>query len=108
MTADQPAATVPLTVWLGLAMVLLVAVGPWPYGFYMLLRLLVCAGSIFVALKLGNTSPLTWTFVVLAIIYNPVFRISFEREFWTIINLVSAVPFLAVGYRQWRAQSQCN
>ena len=106
MTSGRLPPTVPLAVWLGLAVLLLAAVGPWPYGFYMLLRLAVCAGSVFVALRLGSTTPLMWAFVVLAILYNPIFRVSFEREVWSIINVVSSIPFLMVGYQQWRARPQ--
>lgn len=108
MSEPSPIDEVPTAVWLGTAVMLVAAVGPWPYGFYMLLRLIVFGASIYAGIRLGAGNLLMWAFVVTAIAYNPVFRVSFEREVWAVINVVSAVPFLIVGFRQHRRQKAKN
>lgn len=92
---------IPIAVWLTTALLLiLAAVGSWPYGFYMLLRLVVCVASIFIAWRLGQHRPLMWVFIFIAILYNPVFRVAFERDTWSILNVVSALPYVVVGFLQ--------
>ncbi|MBR7619984.1 hypothetical protein JKL49_11350 [Phenylobacterium sp. 20VBR1] len=77
------------------------AAGPWPYGFYMLMRLVVCGAAAYLAysiLQRGAARWLGWAFVALAILYNPVFKVHFERETWVLINLASAFPFGIAGW----------
>jgi hypothetical protein len=92
----------PAMTWAAPLVLLIVAVGPWPYGFYTLLRLAVfCAAAFLAYSSLAKGSPrprLGWVFVGLALLYNPVFRVHFDRETWSLINLVSAVPFGVLGW----------
>ena len=93
---------IPLAVWLAPLVFLIAAVGPWPYGYYTLLRLIVFASAAFIAyrgLSVRSSDALSWGFVVLALLYNPVFRVHFERETWSVINLVSAIPYAWAGWR---------
>lgn len=94
-------APLPAPLWAVPLVLLVVAVGPWPYGFYMLLRLVVCGAAAYLAYSVlqGRAARwLGWAFVALAILYNPVFKVHFERETWMLINLASAVPFGIAGW----------
>jgi hypothetical protein len=91
----------PLPVWAIPAVLLLLALGPWPYGYYVLLRLVVCLASIFIAWRLKKKGEaLMWAFVTLAILYNPIVKVPLGREVWMVANLISLVPFAYVGLRR--------
>lgn len=104
ITEAEASDRIPVFVWLGVAIALVLAIGPWPYGFYALLRIIVCAASAFAAWKLGKASLARWAFIILVFLYNPVFRVSFDREIWSVINVISAIPFLWVGFLQRRTR----
>jgi hypothetical protein len=90
----------PVALWLVPALMLVAALGPWPYGYYMLLRLVVCLASIAIAWRLREGSgPLMWAFVALAILYNPIVKVPLSREVWMVMNLISLAPFGFVGLR---------
>jgi len=73
-----------------------VAVGilPLPYGFYMLLRLIIClaAGVGFVRAWEERRTGWLWIYGVLAVLYNPVLPIHLLlRPLWIVANLVTIV-----------------
>lgn len=84
---------------------LVAAVGPWPYGYFMLLRLVVCGAAAWLACSLLQRETfrgLGWAFAVLALLYNPLFRVHFEREIWVVLNILSAVLFAIFGWKASR------
>jgi hypothetical protein len=91
----------PLPLWLIPGLMLLAALGPWPYGYYVLLRLVVCLASIAIAWRLRESNaPVMWALVALAILYNPVVKIALARQVWMVVNVVSVVPFAYAGMRR--------
>jgi hypothetical protein len=80
--------------FLKVAVILLVlAVLPLPYGYYQLLRLVVCGLGIWCALanwQEGQQSA-AGMWGLLALTYNPLMPIAMGPVLWPIINLVSAV-----------------
>lgn len=76
------------------------ALGPWPYAYYQVLRLITlgCLGFV-----LYRMLPWQWTWrrgvlAVVLVIYNPVFPLHFPREVWAVINVITATALLAVAY----------
>jgi hypothetical protein len=67
-----------------------------PYGYYMFLRLVLCACAIAAGLALVQRQEAKLALVAwaLALLYNPVFRVSLDKDFWRLINLVTAVGFV--------------
>ena len=68
----------------------------WPYGFFQLLRLVVCGAAIYGAVKTNETGRSNWTLVMagIAVLFNPVFLITFSREEWQPIDFAVGVVFL--------------
>lgn len=100
-TPAPPTLRLPIPVWAVPLVLLLFAIGPWPYGYYQFLRLVVCVSAAYAAYALLSASLrpwLAWTFVGLAILYNPIFRVHLDRESWSIINVFSAAPFALLGW----------
>ena len=79
------------------AIMLVAALGPWPYDYYMLLRVVVCVAAALLAfLAYRSSNELTiWCglFAALAIVFNPFFPLHLTRSVWTILNLASAALF---------------
>ncbi len=84
--------------WLGAlaAVMLILAIFALPYGYYVLLRWVITAISIYVAYFLGEAKDnKLWIFVGLAVLFNPIAPIYSTKSFWIIADLVSAGLFLA-------------
>jgi len=62
-----------------------------PYGYYSVMRWIVCATFIFLGFKSHEQHRQTWVWVwgVAAGIYNPIFPVHATREFWSLINVVT-------------------
>ena len=84
---------------------LLLAVFPWPYGYFQLLRLVATVAFVWASLttfQQGHPwSP--WVFGVLALMFNPVFIVTFPREVWVVIDVAAGVFLLANLKRLTRA-----
>lgn len=76
---------------------LLLALGSWEYSFYQILRIVVCGASIFLAWHLFDTKKTgwAWTFVVTAVLFNPLAPIYLARETWQLIDFAAAALLFA-------------
>ncbi len=78
------------------AVMLILAIFAWPYGYYTFLRWAVTAISIYVAVSLsGAKNNKFWIFIGLAILFNPLRPIYSTKLFWIFADLISAGLFLA-------------
>lgn len=81
------------------AIALLLAPFPFPYKYYETLRILVTGTALFVAFlkyypeKINLSS---WLFLLIAIIYNPIYTFNFSKEIWSFINIITSLAFIAV------------
>jgi len=66
-----------------------------PYGYYVLLRIVICAICAFLAFRAMETGNDKWVWIlgVTAVIYNPVIRIHLTREIWSVVNIATVVVF---------------
>ena len=62
-----------------------------PYGYYILLRWVCCAGFTFLTTQSLAREKQGWAWVlgVTAVIYNPLIMIHLNREIWSVINLIT-------------------
>lgn len=98
--------------WLGslipvaaaIAFLLLAVLGSWPYGFYTMLRLVVCGAAIYVAYAAARANIALWLWVMvgIALLFNPLVPVSFERELWRLIDLIVAIVFVVLLLRNLR------
>lgn len=89
----------PLVVIYIAAGMLIVAVAPLPYGYYMLLRLVatgVFAWSAYVAYE-RQYQVLPWVLVLLAVLFNPVIKIHLPREMWAAIDIGAGIFLVAIS-----------
>ena len=86
----------PLSLPAGTAVVLLLgALAPWPYGYFVFLRWVVCFAALMVAFRAHEIERLwaLWTFGLVALLFNPLIPIYLTRELWIPIDLLTAVLF---------------
>ena len=96
MTAAQDRQVL-ITASAGAAIMLIAAViGDWPYGFFTLLRWVVCAAAILVGIRAYGWQRI-WAvpiFALIAILFNPLVPVYLSRSTWQPIDMLSAVLFL--------------
>ncbi len=84
-------------VWLVPIGILSLAVFPWPYGYYQLLRVIVCVISIALFIfecKRSGVGIWSSLFLINALIYNPIIPIHLDKAFWFFINVISVIIFM--------------
>jgi hypothetical protein len=79
-------------------LMLLGALGQWPYGYYILLRWVTCSAAVFVAYMAYEWQKLwaTYLFGFIAVLFNPLIPIHLSRELWQPIDLICAITFVVV------------
>ncbi len=82
------------------AAMLLGALADLPYGYYQLLRFVVCGVSVYVAYMAYKWQKIwaTWLFGFIALLFNPLIPIHLSREIWQPIDLICALLFVAVAF----------
>lgn len=85
--------TLPIAQIVGIGMLGWALVPSNPYGYYVLLRFVVCAVSAYFAFRAYELRMVGWTWVlgVVAVVYNPVVRVHLNREIWSIVNVATMV-----------------
>lgn len=78
---------------------LLGALADWPYGYYQLLRLVVCGVSVYVAFTAYSWQKIwaMWLFGFIALLFNPLIPIHLSRELWQSIDVICAVLFVVIA-----------
>ena len=68
-----------------------------PYGYYILLRCVCCAAFAFLAIQAlaQENQPWAWVLGVIAVVYNPIFRIHLTREIWSVVNIATIIVAVA-------------
>jgi hypothetical protein len=81
------------------ALLVYAAIEKHPYSYYTLLRWICCpvfAYSAFAAHE-NNRLAWTWIFGVLALLYNPVFRVHLDRSTWTGVNWATVAVLIVAA-----------
>ncbi len=68
-----------------------------PYGYFILLRWIICGIFIFLCVRAYQLKLVGWVWAlgIAAAIYNPIVRVHMNRELWSEINVVT-IGLLAV------------
>ena len=87
------------SVWIVPALLLVLALLPWPYGYYTFLRLSVCAVSGWLAYEQWRHDNAVSGWVVAlgatALLFNPISPIHLTREIWNVLDLATAGLLIA-------------
>ena len=63
-----------------------------PYGYYQILRWVVCGVTVYSAYLAYENKNNTWAWIfgVVAVLFNPIATIHLDRETWSVINMIVA------------------
>ncbi|ESX85294.1 DUF6804 family protein [Mesorhizobium sp. LSHC412B00] len=87
------------------AVALVLALAPWPYAYYQLLRVVVTVWAVAIAwdqYQLAKRwTPWVISFAAVAALFNPIAPIYLVREVWAVFDLVGAAVFATFGLTGW-------
>ena len=86
---------------LGLAGALIVCLLPMPYGYYNLVRFvtMIIFGCIANDLYKNNKMSLCVFAASIALLFQPFFKITFEKTLWNIIDIAVAITLVLLWYK---------
>jgi hypothetical protein len=92
MREDRPRTVFPLAI---AAVALMLAILPWPYAYYQLLRLGVTAVSVYYAWESHQVGyhKSVWFFGAVALIFNPLVPVYLDRDLWAVIDIALGGTF---------------
>lgn len=78
------------------ALLLFLALGQHPYGYYTFLRWAVCVAAVVVAWVAWRSKVqwVCWVFVAIAILFNPLAPVYLHRSTWRPIDVIGGLAFL--------------
>lgn len=88
------------SLWLVPATMLLIALASLPYGYYTLLRIVVCVCCCVIVYQAHERTGTIWSgwsiaLIFLAILFNPLIRVHLTREIWAPIDVLAAAILVA-------------
>ena len=95
-------------VYLALAVLLLLCLAPMPYGYFMLVRfvMMVACGWLAYRYYTMNKVPATWVFGVLALLFQPIYKIALGRTVWNVIDVIVALLMIALFVMELRREKR--
>lgn len=90
--------------YLILAAMLLLCLAPMPYGYFMLVRfvMMVACGWIAYQYYLRQKKEAMWAFGILALLFQPVYKIALGRMIWNIVDVIVGIFFIVLFFIKWR------
>ena len=87
-----------------LSFVLLLCLAPMPYGYFILVRFLTMVGFGYLAFQYfkQRKEVLTWTFVTLALLFQPFAKIGLGRTVWNIVDVIVAIGLIVLLILEWK------
>ncbi|ESY61287.1 MULTISPECIES: DUF6804 family protein [unclassified Mesorhizobium] len=86
------------------AIAMLLAVAPWPYGYYQLLRVVGFFAGAYCGAMVWRTGQenrnLAWALFAAALVFNPFMPVYLPRELWAVLDVGAAVLFGFVAFRK--------
>ena len=95
----RPQTDISKWLWLAPAIVLLIAILPLPYVYYVGMRWIVAGAAGYLAWQEFSqngqkANSYVWVFGVIALVFNPIMPIHLFKVLWIAINLASTAVFL--------------
>lgn len=85
-----------------LAALLLLCLAPLPYGFYQLVRFVMMVAFAMMAYKYYEEKQSAWavTFGSLALLFQPLLKVSLGRTIWNIVDVAVAILLIIVWMKR--------
>lgn len=90
---------------------LLFALADNPYGYYQILRWVVCGVVCYSAFLeyQKNHYPWTWAFWIIAVLFNPLASIHLDKDTWIILNIITAgILIISIIYPYMKKRSKAS
>ena len=83
-------------IYLFLAAMLLLCLAPMPYGYFMLVRfvMMVAFGWMAYQYYQRHKTLATWVFGILAMLFQPMYKIALGRTMWNIVDVIVAIGLI--------------
>lgn len=83
-----------------IAAMLLLCLAPMPYGYFMLVRfvMMVACGWMAYQYYLRQKTVGTWVFGILALLFQPMYKIALGRTVWNIVDVIVAIFFIVMFF----------
>lgn len=93
-------------IYLLLAAMLLLCLAPMPYGYFMLVRfvMMVACGWMAYQYYQRNKTVATWVFGILAMLFQPMYKIALGRTVWNIVDVIVAIFLIVLFIFEWRRE----
>ena len=78
------------------AVFLILSIFKLPIGYYTFLRIFIFIIALILVYKANKINEQIWLigFLIIAILFNPIFPIYFKKDTWLIIDIITAIIFL--------------
>ena len=92
--------------YLFLAAMLLLCLAPMPYGYFMLVRFVMTVACGWLAYQYyqGQKTVGTWVFGILALLFQPMYKIALGRTVWNIVDVIVAIFLIVLFVMEWRRE----
>ena len=93
-------------VYVILAAMLLLCLAPMPYGYFMLVRfvMMVACGWMAYQYYQRQKTEAAWVFGIIAMLFQPMYKIALGRTVWNIVDVIVALFFLVLFVFEWRRE----
>ena len=90
--------------YIPLAALMLLCLAPMPYGYFQLVRFLstIAFGVMAYRYYLERKEALAYTFGVLALLFQPFYKIALGRMVWNVVDVIVAVGLVALFIYEWK------
>lgn len=95
-------------IYLILAALMLLCLAPMPYGYFQLVRFVAMVAFGWMAYRyyLNQKTIAMWVFGTLALLFQPIYKISLGRTVWNVVDVVVALLLIAMFVLEWRKDSK--
>ena len=96
VTSTEKRLRIKIPAIVSITMLLLALPEGWPYGYYILLRWVVCGSSAYIAFVANGVERRGWMWGMgfIALLFNPLVPVHLDKATWTLIDLAVAVVFV--------------
>lgn len=93
-----------------LAILLLLCLADWPYGYYQFVRYSATIAFIYFAYSSNELSKKneTFIFIALALLFQPIFKIALGRGLWNFVDVVVALGLIYSAFTQGPINEENN